>query len=89
MVLTALVAVIMTIAVRINAPKIAQGLLAGYLILFALWVVMRGPSVIADLADVNKRRRQLQQRRSDLQREVMQLRQGRESQLPESKTTGS
>jgi hypothetical protein len=79
MVLTATVAVIMTIAVRINAPKIAQGLLVGYLFFIAIWAVVRGPGVVSGLADVNQRRRQLKRRRIDLEREMQQRIHCRES----------
>lgn len=75
MLLTSVVAVIMTIAIRINAPKIAQGLFAGYLVFFGFWIVIRGPRVFAELMDVNARRRQLKQRRTDMERELIQLRQ--------------
>ena len=74
MVMTAAVAVIMTISIRINAPLIAQGLLAGYLFFFAIWAIVRGPSVLADLGYLNRRRRQLKQQREDLERELKQAR---------------
>ncbi len=70
MVLTAVVAVIMTIAVRLNAPKIMQGLLVGYLFFFAIWAVIRGPSVYADLVDVSAKRRRILRKRRDLEREL-------------------
>ncbi len=79
MVLTASVAVIMSLAVRLNAPRIAQGLLVGYLLFFALWAVMRGPRVYADFVDLNRRRRQIKQQRSDLEREFSIRKRNRES----------
>ena len=79
MVLTAAVAVIMSVAVRLNAPRIAQGLLVGYLFFFALWAVMRGPRVYADFVDLNRRRRQIKQRRSDLERELCLRKRHRET----------
>jgi hypothetical protein len=82
MVLTTVVAVIMTIAVRINAPQVAQGLLVGYLLFFAFWAVIRGPSIYADLTDINKRRRQIKQRRSDLERELEVRKKYRQTDAP-------
>lgn len=69
MVLTSVVAIAMTISIRFHAPVLSQGLFAIYLITLAGWVVIRGPTVIADLREVNVKRRKLQERRLELERE--------------------
>ena len=79
MVLTTLVAFCMAIAVRLNSPTIAQGIFAVYLMFVAGWAVVRGPSVFANLVDVNNKLRQIRGRRVELEQELRQRRRVYES----------
>ena len=72
MVLTSVVAIAMTIAVRINAPRLVQGLFAVYLVSLAGWTVMRGPTVVSGLRSIHFKRRELQERRAELERQLRQ-----------------
>ena len=69
-VLTSVVAIAMTISVRINVPRLTQGLFAVYLALLAGWAVMRGPTVVSGLMAVNVKRRKLLEHRAKLEREL-------------------
>jgi hypothetical protein len=77
MVLTAAVAVVITISLRIDAPRLAQGVLAVYFISLVGWAVMRGPTVCANLAEVLEQRRQLKQRRIELESKAQELKRTR------------
>lgn len=79
MILTSIVAIVMSISIRINAPRLTQGLFAGYLAFLAGWGIVRGPRVLSGLVAVNNKRRKLRERRAELEREFSQLRRSRES----------
>ncbi len=73
------VAVVMAIVVRVALPAEIYGvlirwILGGYLLFMVAWVVVRGPSVYAKVAGARSRRRDLQQRRDELEQEVVELR---------------
>ena len=70
MVLTSVVAIAMTIAIRIDAPRLMQAFFAIYLVLLAGWTVMRGPTVVSGLITINAKRRNLLERRAELERQL-------------------
>ena len=70
MVLTSVVAIAMTISIRFHASILSQGLFAVYLVTLAGWAVIRGPTVVADLKEINSKRRKLQERRLELERDL-------------------
>ena len=82
MVLTSIVALVMTVSIRISAPIIAQALFACYAIFMAGWAVMRGPKIVAELIEVNGKRKQVAQRREELMREFGRGLTNRESAEP-------
>ena len=50
MALTAAVAVVMAVSVKLDVPQFAQWCFAGYLVFFVGWAVMRGPNMYATFA---------------------------------------
>ncbi len=70
-ILTTVIAVVIAISIRIDAPKLTQGIVAAYFLFVVVWVVMRGPTVAAGLTDVYRRRGKLKDRRAELEREVL------------------
>lgn len=77
-ILTSAVAVVMAVSVRLDAPQVAQWAFASYLAFFVGWAVMRGPNMYADFVETRARRRQLMQRRSELESEAAELRRASE-----------
>ena len=74
LVLTTAVAVVMAVSIRLDVPRFAQWCLAGYLVFFVVWVVMRGPDMYAKLRVAREQRRMLKQRRNELESEAAELR---------------
>ena len=72
--LTTVVAVIMAITMRLNAPHVAQIVLGAYFTFFASWIVMRGPSIYANWFELRKRRQEIKDRRRKLEGEASELR---------------
>lgn len=89
MVLTSVVAIVTSILIRFEVPKIAQGLLSGYLIFLVVWAVLRGPNVLADMKASRMRRRELEHRRAELENEAAELRRRREIADADDKLGGS
>jgi len=65
-ILTSAVAVVMAVSIRLDVPRLAQWVFAGYLAFFVGWAVMRGPNMYAKLRDARAKRRMLKQRRGEL-----------------------
>jgi len=79
MVLTSVVAFSMAISIRFHSPTVAQGIFAVYLMFVAGWAVVRGPSILAGLVDVNNKLRQVKVQRAELERELRQRRRAHET----------
>ena len=74
LVLTSAVAIVMAVSIRLDVPRFAQWCLAGYLVFFVVWVVMRGPDMYAKLRVAREQRRMFKQRRDELESEAAELR---------------
>jgi hypothetical protein len=71
-VLTTVVALVMAISVTMFPPPFTQGLLTAYLLLLAVWVVMRSPEVYAELRAWYGRWGEFKRRRQQLEDEIVQ-----------------
>ena len=81
LVITTVVAIIAAIIGRLELPPVlGRVLLWSYLILLGAWLVFRGPAVITGLSDVQRRRRELANRRISLLLEIQAKREARQSQ---------
>lgn len=73
-VLTSAVAVVMAVSIRIDAPQIAQWVFAAYFAVLVGWAVMRGPIAYAKIIEARNRRREVEQRRNELETEASEWR---------------
>ena len=84
MVLTLAAATVFAIAVHIAVPRLFQGLLAAYFLFFGGWAILRGPAVLAGLADYRVRRREIKDHRGELEREARDLLKRQHGSKPQS-----
>jgi hypothetical protein len=69
MVLTTVVAIVVGVAWSFDFPELFRAALAVYFLTFAVWAVVRGPRLYADLRRLRAEHRRLAQRRARLERE--------------------
>ncbi len=70
--LTAAVAAVTAIAVRLNLDHLTKFTVGGYCIMLIVWVSLRGPGLYAHWAELRGRRRRIIAQRRELKEELLQ-----------------
>jgi hypothetical protein len=74
--LTAAVAAVMAIAVRLNLDQLTKFTVGSYCIMLIVWASLRGPGLYAHWAELRGRRRRIIAQRRELKEELLQEKRG-------------
>jgi hypothetical protein len=75
-VLAVVLAIVAALDIPFSNPAV-RGFLGSYFIFVAIWTVIRGPRVFGNLSDVARRRRELRDKRSTIERELREIKAAR------------